>query len=508
MGASSYSRSGKTHFPSFIPAAACALVCAYTMGALLRWAGSGHGGTFVAAGLLAVPVAGLACVAVRWGRCRSWGMALGLSVSVAATYCISARVAIGVPYGTEPSALYGLYVLESVLVGTICVVPSLLLARRVYFESSDVWASCHQLRFDHACLGTLMEIVRAEDWSRLRTLQPSTGRSSAVLMRIEYARGLPMEPVFVSVVQLRGAGHRYACRQWRVESDSAARLACALDLPLGQIQVMDSPAKRECAAWSAIDVAGSSGGDPRAEAVVASARRLSPNSSDTGCSALSFCLPVAGVPRLRAVPLAGVSAWPAGGVLVSGLIAGGVGGWLGQVAGFPEWACWGMMWTGVMMSVVGAFACAWMLPYCRAWNWRRRLQRQQGTLLTSKAWDAGWDLNISVAQTEGQAGVSPDDFGFCEFDWANQRLLIEGLRYRYLIRAEDVARLAPACNRETLAVELTCQMAGTVPLRLVLSRRDGSPLLRRLPLVRYFYPRWDGGWWLCRFSRTLAVSPT
>jgi len=168
-------------------------------------------------------------------------------------------------------------------------------------------------------------------------------------------------------------------------------------------------------------------------------------------------------------------------------------GWLGVVLALA---------VGTVVFVAGAFG-VWLTPYWTSRKWRRRFLRRRETLLRADTWDAGWDLNICAPRDAGAVTMAPVDFGFCEFDWANQRLLIEGLRCRYVIRAEDVLSLAAASERGRLSVVLTCNVAGGVPLRLVLVRRAECAWL---PFPQSLYPRRDQDWWLRQFTRTLSVA--
>jgi len=170
-------------------------------------------------------------------------------------------------------------------------------------------------------------------------------------------------------------------------------------------------------------------------------------------------------------------------------------GWLGVVLALA---------VGTVVFVVGALG-VWLTPYWSSRKWRRRFLRRRETLLRADTWDAGWDLNICAPRDAGAVPMDPVDFCFCEFDWANQRLLIEGLRCRYVIRAEDVVSLASASERGRLSVVLTCNVAGGVPLRLVLARR-AECAWSWLPFSQSLYPRRDQEWWLRQFTRTLSVS--
>ena len=77
-----------------------------------------------------------------------------------------------------------------------------------------------------------------------------------------------------------------------------------------------------------------------------------------------------------------------------------------------------------------------------------------------------------------------EDSGICLLDRANQRLLLEGCEYRYLIRAKDVSLVEPISGYALSGARLTCRIAGH-DLEMVMKVAGQGPLAS---LVHSFAP--------------------
>lgn len=502
MDDASYRPSGNIHFPTFLPLVTMALVGAWALGTVQSGVRTVDMGHYAMAGVLGMPVVLAVCAMVRWGRCRAPRVAMWAALAVGLAYAGTAGQSVcgalregGLSWG---QTVYALELLA-------CVALGMALARRiasgVFFEESRTWARRQRLFFSPVDEAELIAVVQAEDWSRVRALR-SRVRTSLSLV-IEHPPTTLDAPIFVSVQRTGLGGCFSMCsgpvRRKRVEAASAAVLAEALDVSLGSLRVVEAGTKRAPVVSPASVGAWTDLGDFRAEAIAASVRHLA--DSDGDAEVVSLCWPVGDVvPCAGRLPFAGGAvgaAWCL--VALVALAAGGaigltsLPGWLGVVLALA---------VGTVVFVVGALG-VWLTPYWSSRKWRRRFLRRRETLLRADTWDAGWDLNICAPRDAGAVTMAPVDFGFCEFDWANQRLLIEGLRCRYVIRAEDIVSLASASERGRLSVVLTCNVAGGVPLRLVLVRRAECAWL---PFFQSLYPRRDQDWWLRQFTRTLSVA--
>ena len=505
MDDASYRPSGNIHFPTFLPLVTMALAGAWALGTVQSGVRTSHMGHYAMAGVLAVPVVLAVCAMVRWGRCRAPRVAMWAALAVGLAYAGTAGQSVCVAL-EEGGLSWGqtVYALELL----VCVALGMALARRiasgVYFEGSGSWARKQRLFFPPVDEVALVAAVQAADWARVRTLR-SRLRTSLSLV-IEHPATTPGAPVFVSVQRLGLSACFTMCRAGlvrhkRVEAVSAALLAEALDVSLGSLRVLEAGAKRAPVVSPASVGAWTDFGDFRAEAIAASVRHLA--DCDGDAESVSLCLPVGDAsPCAGRLPCAGGAAWGTWCLLAFVALAAGLSIGLTSLAG---WLCVVLaLAVGTVVLVVGALG-VWLTPYWTSRKWRRRFLRRRETLLRADTWDTGWDLNICAPRDAGTVAMAPVDFGFCEFDWANQRLLIEGLRCRYVIRAEDVVSLASASERGWLSVVLTCKMAGGVSLRLVLARR-AECAWSWLPFSQSLYPRRDQDWWLRQFARTLSLS--
>jgi hypothetical protein len=98
---------------------------------------------------------------------------------------------------------------------------------------------------------------------------------------------------------------------------------------------------------------------------------------------------------------------------------------------------------------------------------RRKLERRPGSLLTGGTNARALLFRVHDAAAYHLSKSKPLDLAVCVLDQAQRRLLLEGIRYRYIVQASDVTRLEALESGETVSLDLAFNIAQQ-PLHLVL----------------------------------------
>jgi hypothetical protein len=401
-----------------------------------------------------------------------------------------------------------------VLVVSMAVAAGRRWGRAAYDETEGEWAKAVTLIYHPDDLETLVAAVEREDWRPLGDLPKILGgwrqgkeKTRGALVTLEYfPRDRPM-PMYVSlsgpmkfkqpldVAKWLVGARPYFFRQKRVSAGSAAVLRDEVLLP-------DGPARRE----PAIEYAGNPAAAPevehdfRADAVAESRAIMDPAQGTAARRSASLCLSLDS-PNVP-LPEAGPPAWRSlvilGGLLGATFASDTVLTWAG--VGKSERLT--IFFVLAMSALAGPVLDDWITVWTRDRRVRARMARQRGSLLDAAKPAEGFEFNVWNFATYHLNPAQPDDYVFCQLDPERGRLLLEGLRYRYVIRDEDLIGLTTVegDTRESLEISF---MVGSVPLRLVLSRRSGAGAAVHAAWWRWCFPRRDANWLVDRLWTAL-----
>lgn len=396
---------------------------------------------------------------------------------------------------------------EAIVIGGLALAIGRSNAKRVYYESHRRWSSKCEFRLPPATLATVLRAVEARDWDTIAALPrvSSTGNANAasLLFRVEYLAGPADSPLYLSLSganlgkapAVDGEGNPipkpkgwFFLNQVAVEPEAGPVLARHFP----EIKITPTGAAREAGPRSVIDAPVRlepvspaprepvplapvpSGGDFRDGAVAATRTLLTEEEQEhPGDFDASSCLPT-GEGR-RAVRSA--AWWPIKLQLLTFALffaALGLAAWAEQVKDAqgrqPSYAR-ALVWVGGIGAVADGIFMLVAL-FC-ATNMQkpllgRRLARRPGSLLD------GWErlpsriLRLENAKTYHKQKLSPEDVCLCVFDAPNRRILLEGVSYRYLIRADDVATLWPLQSGDKISIQIDYRI-GEEALSVVLA---------------------------------------
>lgn len=407
-------------------------------------------------------------------------------------------------------------------VGGLFLLTGLTAAGGVYYEQQKKWAKKQRVLFRLEDLDPLWRAVQQGQWELLRALPSVSGRAAfnlfGVSLLIEYPADQSTESVYVTVenktdfsgaiglFRALGVCRKHVINQRRLSPESALKLSHILGLSLGKLLVIETLSeRRQPPAFAPVAPHGGAWHeDFRQAAMVASLRLTSKNSGAKSLENVSLCLPVSSAQEGQ-LPLAGISSRRSLVILSGGTVVSFVLAVLLAQDGLSTGGSLAVFLLGLVLSMAAVPLDAWLTPGQRVQKLREHLLLQGGSMLDPLQPAEGLEVNVWDGHTYQPTNKQqPEDYGICEFDWARQRLLIEGFRYHYVIRAEDVSGVKTLTNAETVSVELTYAVGG-VPLRLVLSWQHGTYQLARHRLLRVLCPSCDAQWMSQKIAQTLSL---
>ena len=403
---------------------------------------------------------------------------------------------------------YGMELIFLVVIGYAC---SNGLSRRVFYEHRKKWATSKSICFLPADLLKLIEIVTLRDWTRLeempRFAKFGNQQTRFAELVIEYCKGFPQEPVYLSV---KGTGLKKIARQAGMVGKGLLQknYIGQLELPGETISILNrvlgglkigsqrqpqpdhrsavSPKGGACdsrgPAAQAVPLTesgqvghlSSNSGQPdfRQEAIAESLRVVpNANAALLRTTQVSVCLPVGAeacvsVKRIAFYPML---------LIITALVA--IFGGLGI-------AVWGTEMTvpgtedltagGYVLVVFGGglfLSSFFFLFFSKSFQMRKmkRMFLERFDALFEARGDAKMVVsNIESTKTYHVFKFAPDDVGLVCFDVERQRLLIEGCTHRYVICGRDVLQLEPVQSHSENVICLTYQI-GQAKLSLTLT---------------------------------------
>jgi hypothetical protein len=415
---------------------------------------------------------------------------------------------------------------------------------RVFYENLGRWSAALELRFAGSEFATVRDTVLSSDWTPLSKLArlPKLGGggagSSFVMMKLEYLPGSSDQPVYVTIsgtnlgknpaakaVGAKGLASisKTFVRQHEVSAATAQALpefANAIGAsPTSTVAAPPTFQQKRPSIWrGALEKAGvigkASGPDFREDAVKASQAVLtsSPRTLNPADLNRSLCLPSDSNPagKLKS------AAWFDLKMVVAAAALMIVGAILAAASESPKDADRPthpkgnpvLLTAGATMFVLGGIGFAGILIGGNTLRKRaltRQLCQRPGALFGAETKGETMVLRMEDAHTFHLMKSTPQDIGVCFFDATRQRLLIEGICHRYVIRGVDVAKLALLDSSSATTLQLNCRI-GAEELALALSTTGlGRQAFIHSPLFMWLAPR-SGKKLLERFQRTLSFT--
>jgi hypothetical protein len=426
---------------------------------------------------------------------------------------------------------YGFYGAEFVILLVAGAAVGLNTSRRIFYEGMKKWASAKQIHCRPGDFEPLLQIVGNRQWQKLSELpklpKVSAGRSmSNLIFKVEFLKGATDAPAYVSVKGTnlgKATGAKGSSSLGKTFIKQMEISPAELALIAQQLPELNIPTQQVLPAQAASPVppiqqmqplstpplskptieydAGFKGwlqriglSSPRivgpdfrlkAEAESKAIRSKYSMANLTDINA-SFCLPVDEQYRCDTRQTAG---------LHKRLLFSALGL---ALLGFPVLLIAAMLEpagqkdltpTGKVLLVIGlglmvtGLIFLFLISTIHKNILKHRLLTRPGSLFEPSAAGPFMFFHLEDSKTYHVRKSLPEDFCLCVIDALRRRLLIEGCTYRYIVRAEDVLRLAPAETGTKISIDLTWKI-GAEQLAVVLSRESMSayavnPLLTR-----------------------------
>ena len=434
---------------------------------------------------------------------------------------------------------YGFYGAEFVILLFAGAAVPLNASRRVFYEGAKKWASAKQIHFRPSDLELLMQIVKARDWQKLIELpklpKVSAGRSPAnLIFKVEFLKNSDDAPAYVTVkganlgkvaaaktAGAKGLSSVSKTFMRQIEIPAADLVQIALSLPelnivtqqvsTSQFSQITSPpltAKPIPAVstqarpkptveydsgfkgWlqrMGISSPRITGPDFRLKAVTESkAIRAKYNMTNLTDINDSFCLPVDEQYRHDPGQIAGLHKrllFSALGLCLAGILTLAVAA-IFQPAGQKDLTPTGKVFLALgFVLMITSLIFLLLLSTIHKNILKHRLLTRPGSLFTPHASGTFIFFHLEDSNTYHVHKKTPEDFCLCFIDTLRRRLFIEGCTYRYIVRGEDVLRLAPIESGMKISIDLAWRI-GAEQLAIVLSCESMSahvvnPLLTR-----------------------------
>lgn len=443
------------------------------------------------------------------------------------------------PTNFDKYSHYGFYGAEFALLLFAGAAVGLNASRRVFYEGPKKWASAKQIHCRPGDFDLLMQIVQNRDWQKLSELpklpKVRYGQSPvSLIFKVEFLKYSNEVPVYVTVkgtnlgkvAAAKAAGakglssvSKTFLRQIEMPAADLALIAQALPelgIPAGQAPPVQfaqvaspaplaqplQPISAQAPPKPTVEYDGGfkgwlqrigltspriTGPDFRQKAADES-RAIRAKYSMTNLTDInaSFCLPVEEQYRCDTGQTAGLhkrllfSALGLGSLGLLTLILALAIEPSGQKDLSPAGTVFVAFGFGLIVASV-IFLLARTIIHKNIL--KRRLLTRPGALFDSHTSEPLMFFHLEDSKTYHIHKSTPEDFCLCLIDTLRRRLLIEGCTHRYIVRAEDVVRLAPIESGMKISIDLTCRI-GAEQLALVLSRESMSahvvnPLLTR-----------------------------
>lgn len=424
---------------------------------------------------------------------------------------------------------YAFYGIEFILLLFAGAVVPLNVSRSVFYEGPKKWASVRKIHCRPGDFDLLMQIVKTRDWQKLRELPklPKAGlRQSPVslVFKVEFLNNSGDAPAYVSVegtnlgkavaaknagVKKLGSLSRIYVGQIEILAADLATIAGTLPelgiiagqvvpaqalqnastaLPVKLMQPVSAPAPlkpsleydagfNRALQPQGISTPGIGGPDFRQKAADESKAILVKygmvNLADINAS---FCLPVEDQYRFepgKMVKLRKRLIFSALGLILLGFLT------LFVAAVFDESDQKILILTGKVFLVLAlglmtsGVISLFMLYTIHKLIIKHRLRTRPGSIFDVYAGGPFMLFRLDDSRTYYAQKYTPEDFCLCCIDAMRKRLLIEGCAYRYLVRSEDVLRLAPTESGTKISVDLVWRI-GAEQLAVVLSSENTS----------------------------------
>lgn len=202
----------------------------------------------------------------------------------------------------------------------------------------------------------------------------------------------------------------------------------------------------------------------------------SPNGDDLTAAGVSLCLTTGHSPSVLKR-----QKWFTIGCLVCGLLGLAVGGgialWLERDPQPNREAFW--LAVAAPFSLAG-MVCLFLPATCSGWVMRKYLGARLNELKRSPTVSELLYVEIENAATFHKMKVATEDAGYLALDPTNRCVVIEGVVCRYVVHARDVTSLATVESPGGVGTEIAYRVAGSVPLRIIVSRMSiWSEVLRQ-----------------------------
>jgi hypothetical protein len=427
--------------------------------------------------------------------------------------------------------------METVLITGIAVGLGRATSARVFSERLRKWATRLEFRLPITTAPMAASAVENRDWAALGALprmsSVANANTNSLQFRLEYQPGVPDEPAFVSLLGRLARTPNFQIRQRQIDPEDLRALA--RELPDVKLAAASEPvaaaapesrseleASLQRMGLTSQPVTTFLDPKPREErvqptipadfrdAAVAASRGMlgSRTTPDFRTIAHSICLPAEDDGRralkvmnwrrivIQIVLFAG---WV--GFLLLGLAGGTLKDAQGKVTPLGD--------TLLIVGLIG-FAVLVMPSLIslvggdRLWKplLAGRLRKRPGSLLEPGADLESTVVRVEDARTYHKQKLSGEDLGIALYDRANRRVLLDGLRHRYVIRGEDVTCFWPVQAGAVISIRLDYRV-GDATLPLVLA--TANP---------YFHILWgilsarEVRRVIARFTETLRIDPS
>ncbi len=406
---------------------------------------------------------------------------------------------------------YVFYGIEFLMISAIGFFIGFTVCGNVYYENRKKWCNALSIRYNPADFAPIAAAVRAEDWMalsrfpRLPKFTSNTAQTPVLSLKIEYLKGGPEEPVYVTLSGtnlgrvpgakehgVKGAGgmSKSLVKQKMLTPSSVPLFAYffpELGFPgiepdkLEQMrQEVPEPPRVEYSSGlkGALEKMGVIGartaGPDFREKVIQESRNIvqgSGYSSRLADMRTSLCLPVEPgqeIPVKYLNKATGKSILIFFGCFILGFL------FMGLAAFFESRVADNMKFIIPVFGIIGLcmFGVALLVIFSITSLAGRSLKKK---LLSrpDALFQAGKGARIELFQIENAANFHiakkhPDDACLCLLDKANKRLLLEGFTHRYVIQARDVKAVKAVSLGMSPAVEIDWRV-GAEDVRMVLA---------------------------------------
>jgi hypothetical protein len=396
------------------------------------------------------------------------------------------------------------YFFHGLEVTTLCwfaVLAGWYLPRRVFYDDAGRWGRALEVLIARTDQPAILQAVEREDWDAIARLPKlaSDGSSrethDAIRVRFEFLPGGRGQVAYVTIqttprsrmagpvlswLKSMGSGE---VRQRTISPESAVRLAEAFpgQITISSLAASDIMGSRATGALASSvprqghgvvsqavgPVAAPYDAQESRDLAIAESQQFIGNPLSVS-QALVFAADVGQITRVRRHNLAFNAC-------ILACLAVGLGSAIIMISIMDEDASTPMTPVQVVLSVLfvlglsAGFLAIFLYNPIASTILTRRLAAREGSLLPAMRTLKRHFLRLSFVSQFHLKEKAIDDLVVCAADQANRRLLVEGVRYRYVIPASAILQLTPLQSGETVALQLDFEVAGRV-LQVALAR--------------------------------------